>query len=1108
MRHGWLLVVLVVVVSRVQADERREFSSQAIESFEKSVRPILAEHCFECHGAKKQESGLRLDTRAGVLKGGDNGPSVDLKQVERSRLLLAVRRVGDLKMPPESTLKPHEVEALQNWIKGGVAWPAQQPEPSVSIAEQASKHWAFQPVKPTAPPSVKEIAWPQSEIDAFVLAKLEQAGLKPAPHADRRTLVRRAYFDLLGLPPTPEEVAEFLAVPGDDRDAFRGLVDKLLQSPHYGERWGRYWLDLARFADTKGYVFFEDKHFSWAYTYRDYVIRALNDDVPYDRFVLEQLAADQLELGDDKRPLTAMGFLTIGNRFMGNVHDQLDDRIDVVTRGLLGLTVTCARCHSHKYDPIPIEDYYGLYGVFRSSVEPTLPPTFLPPATTDEAKKFESEMQSRLQKLDDFIASTRNEVMSTTRKRAAEYMLAVHTKRGQPSTEDFMLIAEKGALLPVIIHRWEVYLKATKAAGNPLWAVWHRLFDLTDAEFAQHAPAMIREYLAANDSSGVNPLLRAKLQELLQRPVVSMKDVAESYGSLFKTVDEQWQQALKDGGATPPQRLPDDAAEQLRQAIYGPQSPANVPKMLGWGFLDLLPDRPSQDVYKKLLNEVENFSKSGPAAPPRAHVMVDAEQLYEPAVFLRGNPNRESKHVPRAFLSVLTGPQRKPFEKGSGRLEMARAIVDPRNPLTARVFVNRVWQRHFGEGLVRTTSDFGLRGEQPSHPELLDQLATSFMSGGWKIKYLHRAIMNSAVYQTASSVDAEQLARAQVVDPENRLLARFPRRRLDFEATRDALVAVSGNLDRTIGGGSAQILSGFNPRRSVYGYIERLDLPLLMRTFDFPDPASSSGQRAETTVAPQALYFLNDAFISDVARRVLVRPDVASLKEPAAKLKRVFNVCFGRAPTEQELAAAEAFLVPSVVKPIEPTVWRYGFGRFDALQQRIVDFTELTHFTGTRWQASASLPDPKLGWVFLDAKGGHPAEHPDRPAIRRFMAPSNGKYTVVGALKHVPEPGNGVRAKLVSSRSGQLGEWKVHQSSATTGPFNIELESGDTLDFVVDFNGEITHDEHEWVIDIKQTGENPTVWNSEKEFRGQATVDRWQMLTQALLMTNEFVFVD
>lgn len=1122
----WLVMLAWVSGSLVSsADEPTPtFSAAAIEVFEKKVRPILAEHCFECHGAKKQESGLRLDGRASVLKGGDNGPIVDLKQVANSRLLLAVKRTGDLKMPPESTLQPQQIDVLQQWISAGLPWPQERTTSEQSIAEQARQHWAFQPVREVTVPK-PTLKWGRTDIDAFIAEKLQAVGIIPARATDRRTLIRRAAFDLLGLPPTPEEVQAFVAAPEDDATAFRQLVDRLLESPHYGERWARYWLDLARFADTKGYVFFEDKHFPWAYTYRDYVINAFNQDLPYDRFIQEQLAADRLELGDDQKPLTALGFLTIGNRFMGNIHDQLDDRIDVVTRGLLGLTVTCARCHAHKYDPIPTEDYYSLYGVFRSSIEPTLPPTFLPPLKTEEAQKFETEMKDRLGKLEDFISTTRAEVMKSTRQRAGEYLLAVHAKRGQPTTEDFMLIADKGALFPVIIHRWEVFLKPTKNQTDPVWTVWNRLFDLTDAEFSQRAPTLLRELLADGATIRLNALLRASLQELLVKSSFTMKDVAECYGRVFKSIEDRWQAAIKT--ETPPTSFPEADAEELRQVLYASTSPANVPKLLGWGFLDLLPDRPSQDVYKKLLNAVEAQSKAGPQAPPRAHVLVDAEQPYEPVVFLRGNPHREGKQVPRAFLSLITGPNRRNFQQGSGRLELARAITDPTNPLTARVLVNRVWQHHFGNGLVRTSSDFGLRGEAPSHPALLDHLAREFVRNGWSIKQLHRAIMNSAVYQTASrhdvlvtkNTDSNSATSAQridvsVVDPENRWLSYFPRRRLDFEATRDALLSITGQLNRQIGGASVQVLTAFQPRRTVYGYIERLDLPILMRTFDFPDPASSSGQRAETTVAPQALFFLNDAFLSEVARRTLQRPDVASLKEPAERIQRLFQISYGRAATDIEVAAAERFL-----KPIEsPTMneanstaqqWRYGYGRVDASSQRTADFTVLTHFTGTRWQASASLPDPKVGWVFLDAKGGHPAEHPDRNAIRRWIAPTTNKYSISGVLRHVPPQGNGVRARLVSSRSGVLGEWKVHKSQAETGPFDVDLQAGDTLDFVVDFNGEILHDEHEWVVQIRDHNQPERLWNSEKDFRGSPTaIDRWEILMQALVMANEFVFVD
>ena len=1105
-----VVISLALVAGLADAAEPSPFSAQSIEHFEKQVRPLLIEHCFGCHGPKKQESGLRLDSRAGVLKGGDSGLVFDPQRPAASRLIEAVRRTGDLKMPPDTPLKPEHVAAIQVWVTGGLAWPAVNAPEANAIA--AKSHWSFQPIRDVPAPAIKNEKWPQTAIDRFVLAKLEAAGLPPSARVERRTLLRRASLDLLGLPPTAEEVDAFLADPASDRDAFRSQIDKLLQSPHYGERWGRYWLDLARYADTKGYVFFEDKDFPWAYSYRDYVVRALNEDLPFDRFVLEQLAADQLELGDDKRPLAAMGFLTLGNRFMGNVHDQLDDRIDVVTRGLLGLTVSCARCHAHKYDPIPHEDYYSLYGVFRSSVEPTLPPTYLPTPDSDDYRKFDVEMQARVGKLSEFIDNTRNEIIRSTRKRASEYLLAAHAKRGQPSTEDFMLIADKGAIIPAVIHRWEVYLKQTKQQRDPVWSLWHRLFEIPDAEFAATAPGVLAEFRIGSAGASpsritINPLVLAAFKDA---PPQSMTDVAERYGRLLNTIDEQWQTQLK---AMPEsQRLDDEPAEQVRQAIYGPQSPAMIPRVFGWGFLDLLPDRPSQDVYKKLLGEVEAWSKTGAGAPPRAHVLVDADQAYDPVVFLRGNPNRPSKPVDRAFLSVITGPDRKPFARGSGRLELARAIVSPSNPLTARVLVNRVWQQHFGEGLVRTPSDFGLRGDPPTHPELLDHLATTFVRDGWSLKSLHRQIMNSEVYQQRSVPEPATTATAALVDPENRLLSKFPRRRLDFEATRDSLVAVTGQLNRTIGGPPVQLLSGFNPRRTLYGTIERLDLPTLLRNFDFPDPAASSAQRSATTIAPQALFFLNDDFVSDVARRVLARPDVSSASDPAAKIERLYRACLSRSPTPGELRLATEFVTSRDPVSDSKTVaaWRYGFGKVDDAAQRTATFTELKHWTGTRWQASASLPDPQVGWAFFDAKGGHPAEHADRCVIRRWTSPLTGKLGIRGELKHVPPEGNGVRARIISSRSGQLGDWKVHKSTATTGPFEIAVQTGDTLDFVVDFAGEITHDEHEWLIAIRPLDgpDASLVWNSQADFRGSGSVDRWSSLAQALLMTNEFVFVD
>jgi hypothetical protein len=835
-------------------------------------------------------SGLRLDSRAALLQGGDNGPAVKPGDPEHSPLILAVRHQGERKMPPKSRLKPTEVESLTAWVKRGAPWPAAAP---VKNDDTWKRHWAFQPVRKSVPPPVKQMSWPQTPIDRFILARLEAKGLKPSPRADKRTLLRRVTFDLIGLLPTPEEIAAFEA--DHSPDAFARVVDRLLASPHYGERWGRHWLDVARYADTKGYVFFEEAEFPWAWTYRDYVIRAVNEDLPYDRFIVEQLAADRLELGADKRPLTAMGFLTLGGRFMSNVHDILDDRIDVVTRGLLGLTVTCARCHDHKFDPIPTADYYSLYGVFASSVEPTVPPLFAEPPRTPVYEKFEKELKAREKKLADFVRAKHDQVTAVARQRAAEYLLAVHATRDQPDTEEFMLIADGNDLNPTMIARWRGYLRRTRKNHNPVFVAWHALAELPEKDFAARAPEVIKQI--ASQAQPVNALV---LKAFAEKPPRTLKEAAGRYGDLLNAVEKKWQEARKQSATS----LPDPAEEELRQVFHGPGAAPNVPYSL-LGDLALLPDRPSQAELQKLRKEVEKWRATGPGAPPRAMVLVDVRTPAQPRVFLRGSPTNLGPAVPRRFLAVLAGKQRRPFTDGSGRLELARAIADPNNPLTARVLVNRVWMWHFGQGLVRTPSDFGLRSEPPTHPELLDWLAATFMEDGWSIKKLHRLILLSAVYQQQSGDRNE----CRAVDPENALLWRANRQRLDYESLRDALLAVSERLDRHIGGPSVKdLLSGSANRRTLYGHLDRLNVPGLMRTFDFPSPDATSPQRVDTTVPQQALFLMNNPFALDCARRLVQRPDVAGRKDVASRVERLYRLLFGRLPSAEELALARAYL--------------------------------------------------------------------------------------------------------------------------------------------------------------------------------------------------------
>jgi mono/diheme cytochrome c family protein len=895
----WLLAIAVSVAAR--AAEPRPLSPAETEFFERQIRPVLAENCFNCHGPAKQKGGLRLDSVAALAKGGTHGPPIKADDPENSLLVQAVRRTGDLKMPPSRPLKPEQVEALIAWVKRGAPWPAST-SASDATAEAWRKHWAFQPVANPPIPVVENRQWAQTALDHFVLAKLEQNGLCPSAAADRRTLLRRVTFDLLGLPPTPEEVAAFAA----DRspDAWARVVDRLLSSPHYGERWGRHWLDVARYADTKGYVFFEEKEFPWAYTYRDYVIRSFNEDLPYDKFVLQQLAADHLPLGADHRALVALGFLTLGGHFMNNQHDILDDRIDVVTRGLLGLTVACARCHDHKFDPIPTQDYYSLYGVFASSVEPLVPPLLQEPPQTEVYAAFAKELKAREQKLDEFVQGRFTQLLTEAKTRAAAYLIAANVMRDQPIEKDFMFIADGGDLNPTMIVRWKDYLARTCKTHHPVFAPWHTLAVLPESDFADKAPAILTPFLAADSTKPINPLVAKALAE---KPPRTLAEVAERYSALLNSVEKRWHDYREEealAGSPLPTSMPDAAEEELRQAFHGPDGPPNLVRGQ-ISDLELLPDRPSQAKLQELLKSVEQWRATGPGAPPRAMALEDAPVPYEPHVFQRGNPNHVGEGVPRQFLKVLAGEKRRPFTQGSGRLELAQAIVDRNNPLTARVLVNRVWQHHFGTGLVRTPSDFGLRSDPPSHPELLDYLATVFMDNGWSLKKLHRLILLSAAYQQTSD-DRPECRR---VDPENTLLWKMNRRRLDFEATRDALLAVSGRLYCTVGGPPVKdILAPKSTRRTVYGYVDRLNFPGLFRTFDVPSPDTTSPQRDTTTVALQALFFMNNPFLVECSRSLLRRAEIEAETDVAKRVSLLYSLLYARRPSAEEVELAREYL--------------------------------------------------------------------------------------------------------------------------------------------------------------------------------------------------------
>ncbi|MGD9721923.1 MAG: PSD1 and planctomycete cytochrome C domain-containing protein [Pirellulales bacterium] len=897
------------------------------EHFERRVRPLLIERCGKCHGDMLDpEGGLSLTSREAILKGGANGPAAVAGQPGDSLLIKAVRHDG-LEMPPEGErLSPVEVAALERWVERGLAWPksdersaarAKLAGEEAQIAAARASHWAFQPVRNPPLPAVRDARWPQTPIDHFVLARLDERGLTPSPAADKRTLLRRLTFDFHGLPPTPEEIDAFLAdaAPG----ATERAVDRLLASPRYGEHWGRHWLDVARYADTKGYILFQDSNFPWSYTYRDYVVRALNEDLPYDRFVLEQLAADKLPLGRDKRALTALGFLTLGSGFMNNQQDVIDDRVDVVTRGLLGLTVSCARCHDHKYDAIPTRDYYSLYGVFASCAEPTVPPLFEEPPQTEAYQKFAHELAERERKLREFMDEKFRAVVDGSRLRVAEYLLAAQALADRPPTDDFMLLADPNDPNPTMIIRYQLYLAEARKRNDPLWTVWHALAALPPAEFSARAATTVEQLIAAGSSENserpVHPLVAGAF---LGQPLKEPADAARIYAELLTGAEKVWQAALeaaRSAGQPAPAALADANLEALRLVFHGNDAPAMLERN-ALNELMLLPDREGQNARTKLLKDIEDWRASGAAAPPRAMVLEDLPRPAPSRVFVRGNPSQPGEEAPRRFLRVLTAGEPAPFgDDDSGRLELAQAICARDNPLTARVIVNRVWLWHFGQALVATPSDFGVRSERPTHPELLDYLAWNFMEHGWSLKWLHREIALSAAYQQ-SSVDR---AECRAADPENKLLWRANRRRLDFEATRDALLAVAGRLGPAIGGAPVKdIAEATSTRRTLYGHLDRLNLPGLYRTFDFPNPDATSPERSQTTIPQQALFLLNHPLVQACAKHMLGRPEVAGAADADQKITRLYRLAYGRAPQAEELEWGRAFVGESATRP---AVW-------------------------------------------------------------------------------------------------------------------------------------------------------------------------------------------
>jgi cytochrome c553 len=1037
--------------------------SAADEFFEKEVRPLLVERCLKCHGGEKTRGGLKLTSREAILKGGDTGPAAAPGKPKDSLLVQALHYTETVKMPKDGKLDDKEVAVLTRWVEVGLPYPsadaAQVKGPGFQITDEQRKFWAFQPVKVVPPDDVKDKSWAKSDLDRYILSALEAKGLKPAKSADRRTLIRRATFDLTGLPPTPEEIDAFLK--DDSPGAFATVVDRLLSSPAYGERWGRHWLDLARYTDSfdaRGVGGEGDCADAWRY--RDWVIDAFNKDMPYDEFVRDQVAGDLAPTKDgfNRSGTIATGFLAIGNWGGGDADkdklltDIADDQVDAVSRTFLGLTTACARCHDHKFDPISQADYYGLAGMFFSThILPNVGPKtdgppmlripLLPPDELAKRQDVQKGIEEGDKNLKQARAKAYEDFAQARLPETAKYLTAVwEFKQQSPATsmDDF---ASKKGLHPSAFRHWIDYLsggdvklmtKAVRDVGgkagvhgwrgeadcpnvlanstnaevsiltfklppksvsvhpgpkngvavrwrSPIKGTFRVSGGVTDADPAcgdgiawaidlRHEK--VRQDLAAGEfpNGGSQKFDQGKGADALKAIEMEEGDALDlvvlpkgDYSCDTTTVDltialaddsKKWNLAadaagdiLADGKGNPhadgygnasvwsfldmaesrrAQNPGGDAAlEALEKATAGDDRAA-VEKAAAefqkaFAFTDArspfflrsaddekaLADDLRHDLAKRAADldalkktplpplEYANGAQDG-GVPGSPH-----EGVHDVRIHGRGRYDRLGDLVPRRFPEILAGTDQKPVASGSGRLQLAEWLSGKDNPLTARVMVNRIWQHHFGEGIVATPSNFGKLGARPSHPELLDYLADEFERSGWSIKAMHRRMMLSATYQ--QSCDNEK----SNADPENRLLNRMNRRRLEAEAVRDGLLAVAGRLDMKMGGLGVRDFNA--PRRTVYLMTIRSDRSGFGPLFDVADSTAPVDKRTVSTVAPQALFLMNHPFILE-QRKALAKRVVAEGKDERERIERAYALLYGRPPVEVEVKIGLDFL--------------------------------------------------------------------------------------------------------------------------------------------------------------------------------------------------------
>ncbi len=826
--------------------------------FEKSIRPLFAAKCQSCHGAKAKMGGLNVtdeSVRQFVTPG----------KPEASRLYIALTYADKYKMPPTGKLGDDEIAAFRVWIEQGAWLPESKPALTGTITPGQRKHWAFQPVVRSEPPAGKAGAWVRNPIDAFILAKLEEKGLTPAAPVQKVTLLRRVTYDLTGLPPTPAELDAFLK--DDSPRAFEKVVDRLLSTPQYGERWGRHWLDVARYADSTGMD--EDHMYPHAWRFRDYVVDAFNRDLPYDRFIVEQLAGDLLP-----QPVhVATGFLALGPKPLAQqdrvkmIYDVVDEQIDVTSKAFLGLTLACARCHDHKFDPLLTSDYYAMAGMFASTKNfrdlgrpgavSYLHYTPLDPAAYARWQRHRETMWGKRMEMEETLAEDKS-----LRGEVASYMVAAWRAVHEGKVS--------GGLDRAVLAKWICYLDPANGEQKHL-----------------------RDYYAATADT---------IDEVAARYQKTYQASAERFDERLARWRKRYKEDAARGRDLQPRPEPDPLEHPFFAGVVskdGPFGGVEGPRVTA------------------LRKEWIRLEETVPDEPAMASGVVDGE-IADQRIFVRGDHHNPGGPAPKRFPLVLSKSQDLPAITGSGRLQLARFIASPDNPLTARVMVNRIWQWHFGEALVRTPSNWGATGEKPTHPELLDYLASRFIESGWSIKAMHRLILASNAYRMSTVASRG----AREIDPANRLWSRFNRQRLSVEQIRDSMLAFDGSLDRTFGGslltegrrGGRALKADQVVRRTLYLPVRRGSIHTVLAAFDFGDATTSSEGRTRTNVAPQALFIMNSEYVRGhalgIARQLLADSALAD----AQRIDRLYRLVLSRPASPSETDQALTYVSSLMTK--------------------------------------------------------------------------------------------------------------------------------------------------------------------------------------------------